>query len=105
MSVPTRRRGATLLELLVVLAVLGALAVVAVPAPSAPRSPPPGQAAEGWQELRIEAMQHKAPVTRLIALAHDTPPVTVTAWPNGLVLADSAGVTVALRARRSDAER
>jgi prepilin-type N-terminal cleavage/methylation domain-containing protein len=101
MTAPTSRRAATLLELLVVLAVIGALAVVASPSPSRLAD----DSGESWQDLRLEAMRRREPVTRSLALVVGQRPTTVTAWPSGLVLADSAGITLVLRARSADAPR
>lgn len=85
-----RRRGATLVELLVVLAILAILAGVAVPAfPSATPSAPPTRV-EAVRRARLAAQRAGRAVQ--VEVVAEGGALAITAWPSGLVFVDRATI-------------
>ena len=82
------RLGMTLIELLVVLVILALVASVVAFAPAAVERAPAGDVEAGIAAARREALRSGAPVT--IDIVIDGHPHSVTALPDGSVIADSA---------------
>jgi prepilin-type N-terminal cleavage/methylation domain-containing protein len=88
---PSRRRGVTLIELLVTVAVLGILSGVAAPAllrPVASDTTDPGFVAE---QLRRDALRSGTSKSAVVVV--DSISVELTAYPDGSLASDSALAT------------
>jgi Tfp pilus assembly protein FimT len=97
------RPGATLVELVVVLAMLGVMAIVATPALRR-ADPAPAEGIEAVvRRVRMQAIQRGTPATESFRERERL--IVVTAWPNGLLLADSTSLSATAQGERTDAQR
>ena len=84
----TRRRGVTLIELLVTIAVIGILSSVAVVSLIKAAPPNPNDPAVVAERLRRDALRDGSAKSAVVIV--DSMPVELTAFPDGSIAADSA---------------